>query len=86
MPKSNNPFTETPKHKSSKEIPKTYNVSLYDHLQGGNTINFIQARSMGISQLDSQIAQIRKFTTIYTRDVRINALRYLEYSLHPFIN
>jgi len=85
MQKKLNPFTGPPPPQISKEVPKAYNEALYDHLQQGNSINFIQARAMGITRLDTHIAEIRKITQVYSRDVRINALRYLEYSLHPFL-
>jgi acid phosphatase class B len=85
MFQSNNPFSDPQKSKFGNDIPKAYNRDLYDHLQQGNTINFIQARAMGISQLDTHIAEIRKITNVYSRNVRINSLRYMEYSLQPFV-
>ena len=85
MIQRNNPFSDQAKPEPRKGKPKPYNEALYDHLQHGNTINFIQARTMGITQLDAQIAAIRKITNVYSRNVRINSLRYLEYSLHPFV-
>jgi hypothetical protein len=85
MSQRNNPFSDAPPTKqASKQIAKTYNSKLYDYLQQGNSINFIQAREMGITKLDMNIAEIRKLTTVYSRTVRINTLMCTEYSLQQF--
>jgi len=87
MSQRNNPFSDTPlSNQKGNAIPKAYNVKLYDYLQQGNTINFVQARALGINQLSTHIAELREFTSIYSRTVRINAVKFLEYSLQPFID
>jgi len=84
MPQRQNPFSDpTPSNKFSSETHKAYNEVLYDFLQQGNTINFVQARALGINQLETHISELRKITKIYSRIVRINAVKITEYSLQP---
>ncbi len=86
MLQRNNPFSNPPLDKQvSNEIPKAFNTKLYDHLQQGYTINFVQAKAMGIAQLNSHIAEIRKIVNIYSRTVRINNVTCMEYSLQPIV-
>ncbi|MEJ7738512.1 MAG: hypothetical protein WKF97_13865 [Chitinophagaceae bacterium] len=57
---------------------------LLEHLRNGNTINFLQARDMGIGYLNSRIADLRKEITIHSRFIRISNVKCKEYSLAPF--
>ncbi len=85
MSQRNNPFSDLPvTNQMNNNTPKAYNTNLYDHLQQGNAINFVQAKALGITQLDSHIAEIRKITNVYSRTVRINTVKCMEYSLNPF--
>ena len=83
MSHANNPFSN-PMMSSGNQVPKTYNTTLYDHLQQGSSINFVQARALGIAKLDMHIAEIRKITNVYSRTVRINNVTCMEYSLQKF--
>ncbi len=86
MLQRNNPFSDPPQTKQvSNDIPKAFNTKLYDHLQQGNTINFVQAHAMGIAQLNTHIAEIRKIVNIYSRIIRINNVQCMEYSLQPIV-
>ena len=86
MLKKNHPFSDKPLVKQSpSEIAKSYNLKLYDHLQLGNTINFLQSREFGVTRLDAQIAEIRKVTHVYSREIRINRGKFMEYSFQPFV-
>ncbi|MEJ7740465.1 MAG: hypothetical protein WKF97_23865 [Chitinophagaceae bacterium] len=60
------------------------NKRLYEHLLAGSTINFLQARDMGIGYLNSRISDLRKVMTIHSRFIRINGIQCKEYSLAPF--
>lgn len=63
------------------------NKRLYDYLQEGNTINFLQARDIGIGFLNSRIAELRKHQiTIHSRYIRIQNIQCKEYSLRPFVD
>ena len=60
---------------------------LMDHLLAGNTINFIQAMEMGITHLNTRVAELRsRDITIYSRPVHLRNIKCQEYSLRPFIN
>ncbi len=85
MSQRNNPFSDSlVTNQINIQTPKAYNINLYDHLQQGNSVNFVQAKALGITQLDSRIAEIRKITNVYARTIRINAVKCTEYSLQPF--
>lgn len=61
------------------------NELLHDHLMRGNTINFIQAREMGIAFLNSRISDLRASEVpVYFRWIKVNNTRCKEYSLQPF--
>lgn len=81
MKHKHNTFSDPPKR---KDLPP-HNKALYEHLQAGNTVNFVTARSqLGITQLDKRIQEIRKFATVYGRSIRISNIACYEYSLRPF--
>lgn len=61
------------------------NERLLNHLKIGFTINFIQARKMGIGFLNSRISDLKKNDyVIYDRWISIKGIRCKEYSLTPF--
>ena len=58
---------------------------LIDHLRSGNTINFVQARDLGITHLPQRIAELRAHDIrTYQREIRMYNTPCMEYSLHPF--
>ena len=58
---------------------------LIDHLRSGNTINFVQARDMGITHLAQRIAELRAHDIrTYQRQIRLYHSPCMEYSLSPF--
>jgi hypothetical protein len=60
------------------------NKALYEYLESGNIINFLQARDMGVSNLNARIEQIRKLYPVYSRFIRISTMMCEEYRLIPF--
>ena len=60
---------------------------LLDHLQAGNTINFMQAMDLGITHLNTRIAELRsRDITVYSRPMAYRNIKCQEYGLQPFIN
>ena len=60
---------------------------LLDHLRAGNTIHFMQAMELGITHLNTRIAELRAHDiTIYSRPVHFRNIKCQEYSLRPFQN
>lgn len=60
---------------------------LMDHLQAGGTIHFMQAMELGITHLNTRVAELRAHDiTIYSRPVHFRNIKCQEYSLRPFIN
>ena len=58
---------------------------LVDHLRAGGTINFVQARDMGITHLAQRIAELRAHDIrSYQRQIRLYGSPCAEFSLHPF--
>jgi len=81
-----NPFSDpAPTGNTTGESFQPFDMKLYDHLQQGNTINFVQAQAMGIPHLDRRIAELKKSMTIHSRFIRIHNTRCQEYSLQPFV-
>ncbi len=88
-----NPFEKVPENTdlATESLINTYSIEtqnnrLYEHLQAGNTINFLQARDLGIGFPNSRIAELRKQqVTIYSRFIRISNVQCKEYSLQPFV-
>lgn len=61
------------------------NKRLIDHLNAGNTINFIEAGEMGITHLSTRITELRAHDIIiYERPLQIQNTRCSEYSLKPY--
>lgn len=61
------------------------NRKLYEHLQAGNTINFLQASDLGIRYLNSRISDLNKQgLQIHSRFIRIGYTKCKEYSINPF--
>ena len=59
---------------------------LLDHLQAGNTINFMQAMEMGITHLRTRIQEMRaRGIQVYTRPMYFRNIKGEDYSLQPFI-
>jgi hypothetical protein len=84
MSNINNPFTDPPvNNQISIESLHPQSMRLLEHLQQGNSVNFVQAREMGITHLDRHIAELRRELTIHSRVIRMGNTRCLEYSLHP---
>ena len=66
---------------------QTQNKRLYDHLASGHTINFQDARGMGIPYLNSRISDLRADgVEIHSRFIHIRATKCKEHSLQPFVN
>lgn len=64
---------------------ETQNKRLYDHLASGYTINFLQAKQLGVSYLNSRISNLKESgIPIYSRFIRIGNTQCKEYSLQPF--
>ena len=60
---------------------------LLDHLRAGNTIHFMQAMDLGITHLNTRIAELRAHDiTIYSRPMAYRNIKCQEYSLQPFRN
>lgn len=61
------------------------NEKLEKHLSAGNTINFMQARAMGIGFLNSRMSDLKKAEKqFYSRWVVINGCKCKEYSFTAF--
>lgn len=61
------------------------NQKLLEHLQSGNTINFLQAKDLGIDSLNTRIVDLRKQgTVVHTRVIRINGIFCNEFGLKSF--
>jgi hypothetical protein len=61
--------------------------TLIEYLSEGRTINFIQAREMGIGFLNSRIPNVKeKGYTVYSRRIKIGHIYCKEYSFKPFDN
>ena len=59
---------------------------LLDHLQSGNTINFMQAMDLGITHLNTRIAELRsRDIHVYSRPMAYRNIKCQEYSLQPFL-
>lgn len=83
---SKSPFTAdipTP-NQISIESMHPQSMKLYEHLLQGHSINFLQARELGITHLDKHIADLRRELTIHSRTIRIHNTRCTEYSLQAF--
>ncbi len=86
MPQRFNPFSDRSiVAPSSKDSSHPDYVKLQEYLQNGNTINFVQARELGISHLDKHIEDLRKRMNVHSRMIRISNTRCNEYSLQPFV-
>ena len=60
---------------------------LLDHLRAGNTINFMQAMDLGITHLNTRIAELRsRGIQLYSRPMAYRNIKCQEYSLQPFRN
>jgi len=80
-----NPFEDKPAtSKVQQNVAPAFNIQLYDYLQSGNSINFVQARELGIDQLDRHIEDLRKVIKVYAKPIRINQVKCFDYSLQPF--
>ena len=78
-----NPFSDPPvTHQPESMHPQS--MKLYEHLLQGHSINFVQAREMGITHLDKHITDLRRTSTIYSRSIRMHNAICNEYSLQPF--
>ena len=61
------------------------NEKLEQHLSAGNTINFMQARAMGIGFLNSRMSDLKKNDKIFfSRWVVIEGCKCKEYSFTEF--
>ena len=59
---------------------------LLEHLQGGNTINFMQAMDMDITHLNTRIQELKaKGLQVYSKPVFFRNIKCQEFSLRPFI-
>lgn len=66
---------------------KSQNKRVYDWLTSGNTINTIQAQSLGITALNSRISDLRNksMVQIYDRYIKLPTGTIVkEYSIKPF--
>jgi hypothetical protein len=61
------------------------NELLLAHLKAGNTINFLQARQMGIGFLNSRISDlIANDVAVFKRWIKVGKCSCKEYSLKPY--
>lgn len=61
------------------------NKALYEYLASGKAISFMQARSLGITNLGTKVSILRDAgITVYERAIRISNIQCMEYSLQPF--
>ena len=60
---------------------------LLDHLRAGNTIHFMQAMDMGITHLNTRVAELRaRDIQVYSRPMAYRNIKCQEYGLQPFRN
>lgn len=79
-----NPFSDPPiSSQMSVESLHPQATKLYEHLLQGQSVNFVQAREMGITHLEKHIADLRRKAKIYSRIIRMHNAKCNEYSLHP---
>jgi hypothetical protein len=72
---------------SNKQSIERQIGTLIEYLSEGRTINFIQAREMGIGFLNSRIPDVKeKGYTVYSRRIKIGHIYCKEYSFKPFDN
>ena len=71
---------------SNKESIERQISTLIEYLSEGRTINFIQAREMGIGFLNSRIPDVKaRGYKVYNRWTKIKTIKCKEYSFKPFI-
>jgi hypothetical protein len=70
---------------SNKQSIERQIGTLIEYLSEGRTINFIQAREMGIGFLNSRISDLKKKQfSVHSRWIKIKAIKCKEYSFKPF--